>query len=135
MNITRFDATGDIIVVPTTLWSPDRTRFTTARMALDTGAAETIITPDVTDELGYGAHLGDHITVIHSVVGREHGYTMRVTRFTALGFDQLDFLVVVQDVPSGYGIEGLLGLSFLRHFDYDIRSLRGELHVRPASLA
>jgi hypothetical protein len=30
-------------------------------------------------------------------------------------------------LPEGFGIDGLLGLSFLRHFNYEIRSAEGRI--------
>jgi hypothetical protein len=34
-----------------------------------------------------------------------------------------DFLVNAQDLPEGWHIEGLIGLSFLHQFNYEVRSL------------
>jgi predicted aspartyl protease len=130
--ITPFDAADELIIVPATIWNP-RGAYRELLMAVDTGSTETLVVPHITDELGYGAHLGQQITVIRSVVGREQGYLMPVARFSALGFDMADFRMHIHDLPDGYGIEGILGLSFLRRFDYDVRSIRGELRVAPAS--
>jgi len=55
-------------------------------LALDTAATETLIIPDVLDDLGYSARQGEKITIVHSAIGAERGYTMRVAQFTALGF-------------------------------------------------
>jgi len=49
----------------------------------------------------------------------EPGYLTRVTRFRALGHEFTDFRVHAPDVPKGFEIDGLLGLSFLRHFNYE----------------
>ncbi len=59
---------------------------------------------------------------------------MRVAKFSALGFEFPDFRVHVHDLPDGFGIDGLLGLSFLRHFDFEVRPLVGQLRVERASL-
>ena len=37
-----------------------------------------------------------------------------------------------QDLPAGWDIEGLIGLSFLRQFNYEIRSLEGRILVERA---
>ena len=55
------------------------------------------------------------------------GYMLRVTRFTSFGFTFSDFAVHVHDLPEGIGIDGLLGLSFLRHFNYEVRSQEGRI--------
>jgi len=54
-------------------------------------------------------------------VGKEQGYLLRITRFWALGFAVNDFCVHVFDLPDGFGIDGLIGLSFLRRFNVELR--------------
>jgi hypothetical protein len=41
---------------------------------------------------------------------------LRVQRFESLGFGFDDFLIHVHGLPAGFGIDGLLGLSFLKKF-------------------
>ena len=89
---------------------------------VDTGAAETIILPEVLDELGYSPRQGEAITVLRSAVGREEGYMIRVVRFACLGFHLKDFRVHAHDLPEGFDIDGLIGLSFLKQFDYAMRA-------------
>ena len=56
---------------------------------------------------------------------------MPVTRFSALGFTLSSFRIHVHDLPEMLGIQGLLGLSFLRQFNYEIRSAEGRILVAP----
>jgi len=121
---TRFDPAAGLIFVRGSLWGPHGNR-TALRLILDTGAAETIVTPAVLDGLGYSARQGEAITVTRSTVGKEHGYLIRVARFRALGFEFTDFRLNALDLPEEYEINGLLGLGFLRHFNYEIRSREG----------
>jgi predicted aspartyl protease len=130
--VTDFDPRGELIVIKGTLWSTQG-RARDVELAVDTGASETLIIPEVTDDLGYGARDGEAITVIRSPLGREQGYLMRVAKFSALGFELTDFRMHIHDLPDGYGIEGILGLNFLRNFDYEVRSLLGQLRVDHAS--
>lgn len=58
---------------------------------------------------------------------------LRVTRFESLGFGFSSFRLHVHDLPEGVGIDGLLGLSFLRHFNYEVRSVEGRLLIERAS--
>jgi hypothetical protein len=58
---------------------------------------------------------------------------LRVQRFESLGFGFDDFLIHVHDLPTGFGIDGLLGLSFLRRFNYEIRSIEGRILVERAT--
>src|SRR5215510_8314726 len=76
-------------------------------------------------ELGYNPRQGEAITVMRSVVGREYGYMIRVERLECLGHGHQarNFRVNAQDLPEGWNIEGLVGLSFLRQFNYEVRSV------------
>jgi predicted aspartyl protease len=109
-----------------------RARAKEVLLAVDTGSASTTISPYVIEEIGYGLRDGMRTTIVRSAVGSEHGYTLTVARFATLGFEVEDFVVHVFDLPSGYGIDGLIGLSFLRGFDYEVRSIAGKLRVAPA---
>lgn len=128
MKITRFDPASDLIIVPGRIWGP-RGEGPRLNLVLDTGSAETVVIPEVLDELGYSAREGDQITVMRSAVGREQGYLIRVARFACLGFQFSGFQLHAHDLPEGWGIHGLLGLTFLRQLDYEIRSSEGRLLV------
>ena len=71
--ITAFDPSEDLILVTGRLWSP-RGQHRQLRLAVDTGATETLLLPEVTDALGYSARLADAVTVIRSAIGKEQGY-------------------------------------------------------------
>lgn len=125
MIVTRFDPTRDLIFVEGRVRGPRQATERRLRLVLDTGAAETIIIPEILDEIGYNPRQGEAITVMRSAVGREEGYLIRVTDFECLGHKVSDFRVHAHDLPDGWGIEGLIGLSFLRRLNYEIRSIEG----------
>jgi predicted aspartyl protease len=133
VKLTTFDTERDLIIVRGRVWDPHGTPRT-LQMVLDTGAAETIIAPELLDELGYSAREhGEQIAVMRSAVGREEGYMLRVARFACLGFQETNFRVHAQDLPQGWGIDGLIGLSFLRQLNYEVRSLEGRIRVERAA--
>jgi predicted aspartyl protease len=132
VKVTRFDPDSDLIIVDGRVWSHDAKRERTLSLVLDTGAAETIITPDVLDELGYSARLGEQRTVMRSAVGREEGYMIRVAQFACLGHRESDFRIHAHDLPEGWGIDGLIGLSLLRALNYEIRSREGKILIERA---
>jgi predicted aspartyl protease len=131
VKATRFDRTRDLIFVSGRVWGAHGSPAP-LRLVLDTGAAETIIVPEVLDELGYNPRQGEAITMMRSAVGREEGYMIRVARFACLGHHAAAFLVHAHDLPEGWGIDGLIGLSFLRQLNYEIRSLEGRILVERA---
>lgn len=125
MKVTRFDPSDSLIVVKAWLWGPKGKAK--LNLALDTAASHTHIVPDIVDELGYSPREGEGITVVHSAIGSEPGYLMRVSRFMALGFSSTDFRIHVHDLGEGVGVDGLLGLTFLRQFNLEIRPVEGRL--------
>ena len=131
MKVTRFDASEDLIVVPGFVWGPHGKDE--VRLAIDTAASETLVIPEVVDGLGYSPRQGEAPTRIRSAVAEEPGYLLRVERFRALGHQFTDFRLHVHDLPEGFGIQGLLGLAFLRHFNYEVRSREGRIVVERAS--
>jgi Aspartyl protease len=129
VRVRRFGPDDDLILVKARVFGRHGSRRLT--LALDTAASHTHITPDIIDELGYSPAEGEAITSVRSAVGKEPGYMLRVQRFESLGFGFGDFLIHVHDLPSGFGIDGLLGLSFLKRFNYEIRSAEGRILVEP----
>jgi hypothetical protein len=127
VKVTFFDTTRDLIIVTGRVWGPRGDKRVS--LALDTAATQTHIVPDILDDLGYSARDGDQVTVVRSAIGEERGYMLRVLRFAALGFACPDFRIHAHDLPEGYGIDGLLGLSFLRPFNIELRMGEGRILV------
>jgi hypothetical protein len=130
MKTTEFDPTRDLIIVESKIWG--RGRYSELALALDTASSATVIAPHVIEEIGYEPRHGIAVTTVRSAIGEERGYTLKVAKFAALGFAIPDFEIHVFDLAAGYGIDGLVGLSFLQNFDYEIRSIIGRISVWPA---
>ena len=127
MRVTRVDPETDLILVKAHVWGP-RGKVP-ASLALDTGSAHTVIAAGLIDDLGYSPRQGEAITTVRTAVGKEQGYVLRVSRLWTLGFAVSDFPIHVFDLPDGFGIDGLVGLSFLRRFNVEIRLTEGRLLV------
>lgn len=124
-RITRFELGKELIYVPGKIAGPRCEA--SLKLVLDTGTSMTLIVPRVVEELGYGARDADGVTNVSSPLGREQGYALRVARFAALGFAIADFTVNVLDLADGDSIDGLIGLNFLEHFNYQVRSEEGRI--------
>lgn len=95
-------------------------RTTEARLVLDTGAAATTLTPRVLEKVGYTRRDGFKRAKVHTAIGEEHGYWVRVAELTVLGVATPNFALTV--FPLGHkDIDGLVGMNFLRHFNVEIR--------------
>lgn len=130
MTVRRFDPTDELIIVKARVYGPRGSR--PLSLAFDTAASHTHIVPEVIDDLGYSPLQGEAITSVRSAIGKEPGYMLRVARFASFGFSFSDFVVHVHDLPEGIGIDGLLGLSFLKRFNYEIRSVEGRIVIEHA---
>jgi aspartyl protease len=125
VKVTRFDPTDTLIVITARIWGPLGDKQ--LRLAFDTAATQTHVVPEFLDEIGYGPQHGDRITSVTSAIGDEPGYMMPVLKFSALGFATTEFRIHVHDLPDTLGIQGLLGLSFLKQLNYEIRSAEGRI--------
>ena len=125
MTTTDFDPAAKMIIVRAMLWGPGGEA--PLSLVLDTGSWQTLVVPDIMDDLGFNPRDGEAVTSVYSAIGKEHGYMIRAPRFSALGFTATDFPIHVFELADRYGIDGLLGLSFLRRFNYEIRSAEGRI--------
>jgi predicted aspartyl protease len=131
MKITRFNRKRDLIIVHARVWSPrSRSRL---RLAVDTGSSDTVVTPDLVEQLGYSVRHGENVMTVRSAIGREQGWTLRVKRFSALGFVVPDYRLHVFDLATGHDLDGLLGLSFLKQFNCEFRFAEGRIRVDRAT--
>jgi predicted aspartyl protease len=127
VKVTRFDPANDLIIVRARIWGPGGS--TPASLAVDTGSAHTVIAAGLIDGLGYSPRQGEAIATVRTAVGKEQGYLLRISRFWALGFTASDFRVHVFDLPDGFGIDGLIGLSFLRQFKIELNLAEARMLV------
>ncbi len=127
MKTVRVRRAHGLIVVAAHLFGPLGVRK--LDLAVDTGATETLILPEIIHGLGYSPRDGERVTKIRSAIGEEPGYLIRVSRFRTLGHEFPDQLVHAHDLPDGFGIDGLLGLNILDQFNCELRPRDGVIRV------
>lgn len=83
-------------------------------IVIDTGAAETIISPDIVEDIGIVAEGNDEINSFYGVGGSMHYFFSKEIEIVSLGEFNLDKTKIDFGVidPKGY-INGLLGLDLL----------------------
>ncbi len=113
---TPFHLVGDLIGVDAVIVGP--TGRAEVTLILDTAAVMTTVVPTVAESIGYSSDLRIGWSVTRTAAAEERGYIVR-SEVSTLGFTLPDQRVVVADL--GYGIDGLLGINFLRHFNVEIR--------------
>lgn len=116
-SVTSFDLVNELIFVNAVVTGPAGPLR--ARLIVDTGAMLTTLIPSVVEAIGYTEYDSIKRTTIRTAAAVEHGYMVRVQEFTALGFRMWDAQIDVADL--GHDVDGLLGMSFLRNFNLEIR--------------
>jgi clan AA aspartic protease (TIGR02281 family) len=108
-----------------------RTGFREIDMVLDTGAVYTVIAWDVAKDIGYDPAISERRMPIITADGIIEAplITVQSVHVTSLGKESVE--VICHDIPEITGIEGLLGLSFLKHFRTLIDYTTGILEITP----
>jgi clan AA aspartic protease (TIGR02281 family) len=95
-------------------------RTTQARLVVDTGSAATTLTPSVVKRIGYSRKDAYKDATVTTAIGEERGYWLHVAQLDVLGIATPNFAVTV--FPLGHqNLDGLVGMNFLRHFNFEIR--------------
>ncbi|QOY38275.1 retropepsin-like aspartic protease [Anaerobacillus isosaccharinicus] len=88
-------------------------------MVVDTGAARTLISQNVVEEIGLGVDLQDRIVTYYGIGGKEHAFRKRVDLIQIGDFTAKEVELDFNDF--GYDdINGLLGLDLLMKAGYII---------------
>jgi predicted aspartyl protease len=124
---TTFEPREGLIAIPVRVFGP--TGDTVARLALDTGATRSVLSPAVLVSIGYDPAVSTervHVTTGSSV---EYLAGITLTRLEGLDCERADFPVLCHTLPPSAGVDGLLGLDFLRgqRLTIDFRGARVEL--------
>jgi predicted aspartyl protease len=115
---TPFVIDGDLLIVEAIVTGPRGT--VSGRFVLDTGAVLTTVIPEIVDSIGYSARDGFKRARVHTAIGEEEGYVLRVAELAVLGFTMPRFPVHVFDLGHE-DIHGLLGMNFLGECNFEIR--------------
>lgn len=101
----------------------------TIDMALDTGATYSMIPWGVAEQLGYDpAGSSERVNITTATT------TMKAPLITldTMGIGKMivkNVKVAVHDLPAKSRVDGLLGLSYLKHFDLSLRFKKGLLVI------
>ncbi len=104
---------GDLIIIPVTLSGKQGTY--NGMFVLDTGSAGVIIDHEIAFDLGYSARDSMGFSTVSSAVGKEQGYRLKIEGVECLGKKIQAMEVRCHDLRE-QGVEGLIGMSFLKQF-------------------
>lgn len=122
-----FDSRQGLIIVRAELWGP--TGSGVMRLALDTGATSTLVNVGMLVAIGYDPALAADRVQVTTGSGIEFAPRVIVEKIVALGNVRADFPILGHTLPPSAGVDGLLGLDFLRgqSLSIDFREGRVEL--------
>jgi len=98
-------------------------------MILDTGAVYTVIAWDVAKDIGYDPAVSLLRMPIVTANGVIEAPMITVDAIQVAELRVQNVEVICHDIPEIAGIEGLLGLSFLRHFRTVVDYTTGNLEI------
>jgi clan AA aspartic protease (TIGR02281 family) len=90
-----------------------------ARLLIDTGASLTMLTPAALERRGVGAHATGRTGTFNTANGRVRAPIYRLDALSVGAWQVSDLEVGVLELGDT-GIDGLLGMNFLRHFQFFI---------------
>ena len=91
-----------------------------ARMVLDTGARVTAIAPRTLKQLGFDLDRAESTTGIVGAIGEASAPVVTVASVSLMAAEVKDLRVVCYSLHPKLGLDGVLGLNFLKHFDIEI---------------
>ncbi len=99
------------------------------RMALDTGATQTVIKPlALKDVVDFRERVEGGFNV-ETANGEVVAFGLRLPALFALRLMREEFTVIVHDIGSSLPIDGVIGLDFLRERELRINLARGEIEL------
>jgi predicted aspartyl protease len=84
------------------------------RLLLDTGATHSLVSENLLAYVGYDPTSSTDLVKVAMGNGVEIVPRIVVNRFTALGMHRIGFPLLARALPPEAGVDGLLGLDFLR---------------------
>ncbi|MCU0567655.1 MAG: retroviral-like aspartic protease family protein [Oculatellaceae cyanobacterium Prado106] len=121
---TSFRSKQGLIVIPAELFGVSGS--TILRMALDKGATYTTASVEMLAAIGYQPDLVKNRIQIITGSGLISAPRVIIQQVDALSQTRLSFPVLAYTLPKSAGVDGLLGLDFLRHrtVTFDFRTGR-----------
>jgi hypothetical protein len=110
---TPFDPNSGLIVIRAVLWGPAGSLALV--LALDTGATRTTIAHAPLLSLGYNPAASANSIQVTMGGSVEYSPVVQVDRIDALGHSRSAMEVLAHTLPPSAGIDGLLGLDFIRN--------------------
>jgi len=124
----KFDSNEKLIFLDIGIASSDGSWTIYLPVVLDTGSTTTVLPADVLVNLGYDpGHPG--LPRVRLITGSGVSYAPSIPlKSLIVGGEKINNVsVLCHDLPAEAGIDGLLGLNFLKKFDFTVEYSSGRL--------
>lgn len=128
---TTFRPRQGLVVIPMEIFGPSGS--TILRTALDTGAVYTVASIEMLTAIGYEPDLIRDRVQITTGSGLVSAPKILVQQIDALSQSRFSFPVLAYTLPASAGVDGLLGLDFLRHRQLTIDFQSGKITLSNSS--
>ncbi len=125
---TTFNPQQGLIIVQARLWGP--TGDTYARLALDTGATDTMVRTAILVSIGYDPATSPAHAPMMTASGVVLVPLLAVDKIEALGQARTHFPVVAHTLPPSAPVDGVLGLDFFRGQELTVDFRRGIITLK-----
>ncbi len=126
-----FDPEHGLVVVRAEVTGP--AGIALLRLALDTGATTTLINSSLLVALGYDPAAAHERTEVTTGSGVEFAAKVPLDKILALGQERKSLPVLAHTLPPSAGVDGILGLDFLRGFILTIDFRNGRVTIAEPS--
>ena len=123
-----FDSKAGIILVKTKVYGPAGDGI--VNLALDTGATWTLVSWEITVQLGYDPASVRERTRVTTGSGVEYCPRVKLKRLESMGKSASNLEALCHTLPPTSRVDGLLGLNFLKRFDVRINFKQGYIELR-----
>ena len=124
----KLDPRASLITVEVEIFKGAKSRI--VRMALDTGATFLMLPWHVVEVLGYAPAKTRRKISITTASGTEIAPLLTLDRVKVAGKVVRKIKAICHDLPPQSPVDGLLGLSFLKHFDIDLHFRKRRLQFK-----
>lgn len=128
MATIKFNSNEKLIFLDIGVTSSDGSWIIYLPVVLDTGATTTVLPADILADLGYDPGYPG-LSRIRMITGSSIEYApCIIVKSLLVGGEKIDNVdVLCHDLPAEAGIDGLLGLNFLKNFDFTIEYSAGRI--------
>jgi len=127
MTLVNFNRKLPLVIIPVSIKL--ETVVFDFNFAIDTGASISLIDIDVLHAIGFQKKQAIRTIQTMTASRQEAAYEFELPNIKAIGLIRRNFKVISRSLPSGLGIDGLLGLNFFKNKELIINFKSSEVRL------